>query len=91
MGAEAVQEKPRSARAAAVARVLWEWARGAFDGWDTLIGCSVLALFWGLALTFTVGVALIVVGTLGLVGGVLGARGAVIGELLAARRREGGG
>ncbi|MCZ7414304.1 hypothetical protein [Streptomyces sp. WMMC897] len=80
----------RRERAAAALRPLWAWARGAFDGWDVLIGLSALALLVGLARTFTLGIALIVLGALGLVGGVLGARGEVLGELLAVRKGGGG-
>ncbi|NUT96738.1 MAG: hypothetical protein HOY78_32425, partial [Saccharothrix sp.] len=64
-----------------------DWARAAGDGWDVLLAVSAALLFTGLALTFTVGIACTVLGTLGLLAGVAGARGA---EMAAARARQGG-
>lgn len=57
------------------------------DGWDWFLLIAAAMMFAGLTLTFTVGVALIVVGVLGLVFGLYGARGAEIAALIEARRK----
>jgi len=62
--------------------------RGWLDGWDLFLAAAAGMLFAGLTLRFDVGLALIVVGTLGLVLGVVGARGAEVGALLDAKRKS---
>lgn len=65
----------------------WARARASVEGWDVLMAASALMLFAGLALTFSVGVALLVCGVLGLTAGALGPAGAELAA--AAARRDG--
>lgn len=61
--------------------------RSLVDGWDVLITAAAVALFIGVVLTAHIGLALIVVGTLGLVSGIAGARGTEVGEHADAKRK----
>ncbi len=84
-GGVSVTEKLRPIAAALLS--CWDRLRAAVDGWDLLIAASWLMLFLGLAYTWHIGIACIVMGTLGLVGGIAGARGQEIAALVAARRQ----
>lgn len=64
----------------------------AVDGWDVLLLGSWWLLFFGLAYTWHIGIASIVMGALSLVGGIAGARGEelkALAALIEAKKRGG--
>ncbi|MBA0126292.1 hypothetical protein H0B56_12140 [Haloechinothrix sp. YIM 98757] len=76
-----------SRRTSAAEPAGWGGLRAALDGWDVLIVLSALMTFAGLALTFSVGIALVVMGVLGMLAGVAGARGAELASVMPSGRR----
>lgn len=92
----AVQKLPArpvlARRAGDAALSVADRVRRAVDGWDVLLLSSWVLLFFGLAYTWHIGIASIVMGALSLVGGIAGARGEelkALAALIEAKKRGG--